>query len=230
MDNLADKAQSLGKVVEHLADPSPTRRQVLERFRCDAILAAARKVIAAKGLAAATMDEIAEAAGIAKGTIYLYFKNKRDLFQEVVAHALGRLVAELDQINRSGGDAVTRLAQMLHLLLMTLEREEAFFRVYSTEFPVLHFYQEEAALKVRELDRQFTAILAEVIEQGMTAGLFQEGDPQQMAYILRGMVRAVALYKLVESQPASLLESLPLLQRLAFFGLRQKECLLTGED
>ncbi len=212
------------------SDSGLTRRQVLEQFRCDAILAAARKVIAAKGLAAATMDEIAEAAGIAKGTIYLYFKNKRDLFQEVVAHALSRLVTELDQISRTDGDAATRLAQMLRLLLETLEREEAFFRVYSSEFPVLHFYQEGAAARVRELDRQFTAILATVIEQGMAAGLFQKGDSQQIAYILRGMVRALALYKLVENRPASLLESLPLLQHLAFFGLRQKEDLLTEED
>ena len=48
------------------------------------ILGAALDVFAEKGFARATMDEIAEAAGITKGTIYLYFKSKKDLLLEVI--------------------------------------------------------------------------------------------------------------------------------------------------
>lgn len=198
------------------------RRQVLEADRSQAILAAARRVIAAKGFAAATMDEIAEAAGLAKGTIYLYFRNKQFLFQAVVSEVLARLVAGLQELAGQQASAESRLRQMLRLLMATLEAEEAFFRVFSSEFPILHFYLEDEAAPVRELDQQLTLAVAEVIRQGITAGEFQEGDARQLAHILRGMVRAVALQKLVEGRPTSLLEALPLLDQLVFTGLKRQ--------
>lgn len=198
------------------------RRQVLEADRSQAILAAARRVIAAKGFAATTMDEIAEAAGLAKGTIYLYFKNKQVLFQAVVSEVLARLVAGLRELAGQQASAENRLRQMLRLLVTTLEAEEAFFRVFSTEFPILHFYLENEAAPVRELDQQLTLTVAEVIRQGIITGEFREGEARQLAHILRGMVRALALQKLVEGQPASLLEALPLLYQLVFTGLRRQ--------
>ncbi len=212
-----------------IAAPGLTRRQVLEQLRTKEILTAARRVIAAKGLAAATMDEIAETAGLAKGTIYLYFRNKQELFQAVVSEVLGRLVASLEDISRRPEPAGVRLAQMLHLLLATLEAEEDCFRVFSSEFPVLHFYLDHGAQAVRELDQQLTAALATVIRQGMAAGEFVGGDAQQIAQIVRGMVRAVALQKLVEGRPASLLEAYPLLKHLVFAGLRRGTTPPAGE-
>lgn len=53
-----------------------------ERYR--AILEAATEVFAAEGYAAARLDEVARRAGIAKGTIYLYFKDKQDLFEQLL--------------------------------------------------------------------------------------------------------------------------------------------------
>lgn len=208
---------------------SPSRRQVLEDLRTQEILAAARRVLAAKGLAAATMEEVAETAGIAKGTIYLYFRNKQVLFQAVLKDILESLVAGIEQLARRPDSAEKRLAAILHLLLATLEAEEACFRVFSSEFPMLHFYLEDKAQPIRELDQRLTAILAEVIQHGIDNKEFQELDPQQLAHILRGMVRAVALRKLVEGQPESLLQTLPLMNRLLFAGLKRLPASLTGE-
>ena len=63
--------------------PSPRRREQ-KLHRQEEILAAAFEVFAAHGYEATRIDEVARQAGIAKGTIYLYFRDKERLFQAVV--------------------------------------------------------------------------------------------------------------------------------------------------
>jgi AcrR family transcriptional regulator len=66
------------------AAKSSSSRRYLKLHRQEEILAAAFKVFAAHGYEATRMDEVARQAGIAKGTIYLYFRDKEQLFRAVV--------------------------------------------------------------------------------------------------------------------------------------------------
>jgi len=66
----------------------PTPRQQQKQHRQEAILAAAFEVFAAHGYEATRIDEVAQRAGIAKGTIYLYFRDKDRLFQAVVRNLI----------------------------------------------------------------------------------------------------------------------------------------------
>jgi AcrR family transcriptional regulator len=61
-----------------------------------AILSAALDEFAAQGFAAARLDDVARRAGVAKGTIYLHFRDKEALFQELIRSVLGPLVASLE--------------------------------------------------------------------------------------------------------------------------------------
>ena len=64
--------------------------------RRQAILAAALQEFSARGFAAARLDDIADAAGIAKGTIYLYFRDKEALFQDLIRSEMSPVVATLE--------------------------------------------------------------------------------------------------------------------------------------
>ena len=68
-------------------------RQVERR---EAILAAALEEFSASGFAATRLDDVARRAGVAKGTIYLYFRDKESLFQELVRAMLGPLVRTIE--------------------------------------------------------------------------------------------------------------------------------------
>src|SRR5713226_7792615 len=57
-----------------------TKKDVVAEFRTSGILEAARKVFAKRGFHEATVDDIANAAGVAKGTVYLYYRSKRDVY------------------------------------------------------------------------------------------------------------------------------------------------------
>src|SRR6059058_3944723 len=64
--------------------------------RREAILAAALEEFSARGFAATRLDDVAERAGVAKGTIYLHFRDKESLFQELVRAMLGPVVGALE--------------------------------------------------------------------------------------------------------------------------------------
>jgi len=66
--------------------------------RRNAILKAALDEFSERGFAAARLDDVARRAGVAKGTIYLYFKDKEALFQELVRFQIGPVVGALEAV------------------------------------------------------------------------------------------------------------------------------------
>ncbi len=78
------------------------REREREERRC-AIIEAADEVFARKGLSAATMDEIAAAAEVSKGTLYLYFKSKDELFLAGIIRSLTALYARYEDITAEEG-------------------------------------------------------------------------------------------------------------------------------
>lgn len=73
-----------------------SKRELAKRERRSEILAAAQRVFLERGLDAATMDEIARAAGLSKGALYLYFPSKDELFLTIACELL-------EEANRSLG-------------------------------------------------------------------------------------------------------------------------------
>src|ERR1700733_9444215 len=71
--------------------PLKTKKQVVSEFRQSEIIEAARKVFAEKGYIAATVDEIAALAVLAKGTIYVYFSSKEQIYNAVLENDLDAL-------------------------------------------------------------------------------------------------------------------------------------------
>jgi AcrR family transcriptional regulator len=71
-----------------------TKQQVVTEFRRRAILDAARKVFARKGFADGIMDDIAAEAGLAKGTLYLYFGSKKEIYKALLHHDMEALKAD----------------------------------------------------------------------------------------------------------------------------------------
>jgi AcrR family transcriptional regulator len=67
------------------------RREVGKRVRRESILAAAERVVIARGYAEASMDQVAREAGMAAGTLYLYFPGKEALLQELLGSKVRRL-------------------------------------------------------------------------------------------------------------------------------------------
>jgi AcrR family transcriptional regulator len=107
-----------------------TKEAVVEQYRRETIQRAAQRVIARHGLAGASMSAIAEEAGVAKGTLYLYFEDRDDLLD----HAAGCIFDDL--LERLGGVLAGKrplresLRELVRTKLAFFDENQEFLRVY----------------------------------------------------------------------------------------------------
>lgn len=106
-----------------MSSPRTTKADVVAEFRRGQILEAARDCFARQGVAETTVDDIARAAGVAKGTVYLYYPSK----DEILKHLLLTDLAELRDITvpsiREAGDIAARIQRYVTAMLEFFERK-----------------------------------------------------------------------------------------------------------
>ena len=90
--------QSFKRAVRAAPSRQGKPRNLRKAARREAILAAALDEFSARGFEAARLDDVAKRAGVAKGTIYLYFRDKESLFEELISAMLAPLVATIEGI------------------------------------------------------------------------------------------------------------------------------------
>ena len=203
----------------------PTKRELVTAFRTKEILAAAQRVMELRGVEAATMDEIAAAARVAKGTIYLYFKGREDLVQAIMSQVCETLLRDLAAIVESSGSPTEKLGAIVALLLKHLERERVWFPIYARD--LLRGDRGEKGRPrphILDLEEKFMALLTRFFAEGSDTGTFIQADPRLLAFLLRGLVRAVGYYQMLAKQEDIVPKTLPVLLALISSGLvRQPE-------
>ncbi|MEU8518585.1 helix-turn-helix domain-containing protein [Streptomyces sp. NBC_01216] len=172
-------------------DSSSTRRRATRAK----LYEAAVTLIAEQGFSATTVDEIAERAGVAKGTVYYNFKSKTELFEELLRHGVGLLTASLrdaaEETGRRGGSRVDALDAMIRAGLVFIDRYPAFTQLYVAELWRTNRAWNSTLLVVRQ---QAVAVVEGVLREGVEAGeLSEEIDIPLTAAALVGMVLVAAL-------------------------------------
>jgi len=141
------------------------------------ILDAALEVFGERGLAGAKLDEIAKRAGVSKGTIYLYFPNKEELFREVVRAVV---IAPKDQhAIRIAGETDDPAEQLERFLRAHWDfvRSPAYQTIYRLVTGELHNFPDLAEFYGREVIKPGNQLLASVIQRGIDRGIFRRVDP-----------------------------------------------------
>lgn len=105
------------------------RRERERRERRASILDAAREVFADKGFDQATMDDIATAAELSKGTLYLYFKSKDALFIALVTRMMTVIIDDFERLARSTQPGLNALRAMLALYASNMLEHPQLFRI-----------------------------------------------------------------------------------------------------
>jgi AcrR family transcriptional regulator len=201
--------------------PRPTKKEVVTAFRTREILAAARRVMERHGLEAATMEEIAASAGVAKGTLYLYFQGREELIQALMSQVGENLLTDLEVILKRSGSPNEKLSHVVVLLLDYLERERVLFPVYARDLQRgLQPEQKQGRWRtIREMEEKFVALLTRFFAEGIEAGLFVPANPKLLTFLVRGLVRAVGYYQMMEGEEDAVREALPVLLTLLSSGL-----------
>jgi AcrR family transcriptional regulator len=125
------------------------RREREEEARLEAIVAAAERVFMDRGYVQARMDDIAEAAELAKGTIYYYFKSKDAIFVHILERETSKVQAEIMR-RIAGTDSILGLLELwIDFYLEYFEKNRGYLKMFLPCMGgVVHFEDEEAARKL----------------------------------------------------------------------------------
>jgi len=192
-----------------------TKEEVVEEFRCQAIREAAMRVVGRKGLASATVQEIADEAGVAKGTVYLYFRSREEILEQARTSAVDELLDRLRQAIAEGGDFRTVLERVLSTQIAYFDAHQNFFRL------VLAQGEEpgERRLRRHASYHRHVSQLATLIAAAAERGEVRAADPERLAVAIAGAARDLILRRIDERTPPPVADDVRLLADLICRGV-----------
>jgi len=138
----------------------------------EAILTAAVKVIGQAGYHNAPISKIAREAGVADGTVYLYFKNKEDILISILRETIGTIVSRIhEELQTAGDDVVEQLKRLVTVYFETLGTNPDL-----AMFTQVHLRQSNAEMRkqIGDIIKPYYQIIDEIIERGMKSGVFRQ--------------------------------------------------------
>jgi AcrR family transcriptional regulator len=145
-----------------------TDQSVSDRKRLG-ILCAARTVFSRKGYADAAVDDVAEEARIAKGTLYLYFKSKEELYLAALVSDLRAMSAEARREMDLAKGFRGKLHAFLRVRLDYCKSRQDFLRIYLAEYGSM-FVKSPVSRELRQLIRENMRYVAGVVEEAVSGG------------------------------------------------------------
>lgn len=156
-----------------------------------AILNAAARLFRQKRFHEVLVEDVAEAAGVAKGTVYRFYRTKEELLAESCYVCLEELTCDLARIAQEPESARERLARMLEGAARYFREHSDFFDVLQREWGQACLQRKSRYLAYRSRTR---AVFARVIRSGQAAGEFREVDTSAAADMLMGMNRSMLYF------------------------------------
>lgn len=166
------------------------RRQILE---------AALAVFADNGYHRTTVTDLVRAAGVARGTFYLYFDSKQAIFHELLDALLAELRASIVGVDTSAGapSIPTQLTETLHRVLQALANNRALCRILFREAIGL---DEEVDRKMQAFYERLRSYIQAALENGQRMGFVRELDTRTAALAGLGSVKEVVSRTLVHGE------------------------------
>lgn len=163
-------------------------RKVREKeARREEIIKAAEKIFFEKGLGQATMDEIAEAAELSKGTLYLYHKSKEDLYLALAQRGMEILLGMFQQAVATGEPVIKLIQNLLEAYYQYFKQHRSYFQTaYFFETPQFHSMVTEEMMKsVGDADERLWKLVVDLLRRAIDEGmLHKQLDPVEAAVML----------------------------------------------
>lgn len=168
---------------------APTRAE--QPPKRERILAAALKLFAHEPYQAVTMDRVAQAAGVAKGTLYLYFPSKDALYLGILSDGLDTAYRTYQSSADPKQPVVERMRRSIAVMVEFYDQRRDFLQFFATEEPRLAEARNRIIEGSRERGFNFFASL---IEEGIRTGVFAPVDPRLATFAIQGSIRSLLLY------------------------------------
>jgi len=165
-----------------------------------AIFQSAIKIFSTNGYDGATMDEISASAGVAKGTVYYYFKSKDEVFKYIITEGVSLLREQIEIINTGDGNYDFKLRELSRDQLKLVYENRDLFKVIMSQVwggKIRHF-------ELRELLKVYLEDIEKFLIKAMEEGAIKKCDASFLTYTYFGALASVAVYNVVKNDSMKL--------------------------
>ncbi|MBU4317231.1 MAG: TetR/AcrR family transcriptional regulator [Proteobacteria bacterium] len=178
------------------------RKEREKERRKQQIIVAAKRVFSEKGFSKSTMEDIASEAELSPGTLYLYFKNKEELYASLSLRILQYMNIRIQHVNDEVGlDPIQKMGALQEALLDVYDFDSTtiinLFHLQSSE--TLKNLSPDFLNEINELSRKSIGGIANIINEGVEKGLFIDEHPHALADTLWSLFSGVILWEASKS-------------------------------
>jgi TetR/AcrR family fatty acid metabolism transcriptional regulator len=197
-----------------------TKEDLVREFRVREILDATRRVVAQHGFQGATIDRVAEEAGIAKGTVYLYFPTKEALLKAAVEQGIENFTNQLRAEVAEVKAPMEKLCRLVEASMELSDAQRDFFKTLLLErnFLAASPHHPEAA-EMLDLYLAYIRLIEEVIEEGVRAGILRSHNTEASAFALNEAMRGCFQQRALGLTTRTAAEDADILLDLFFHGV-----------
>lgn len=135
------------------------------------ILVSAVKIFAERGFHQSTISQIAKEAGVADGTIYLYFKNKDDILVQFFTYKTKQVFGKLREEVSKAGNSFDKLKNFIRCQLEEFQNDRYMAVLYQAE---THQNNRLVENQIKEMSKLYLDIVSEIIETGQNEGVIRK--------------------------------------------------------
>lgn len=191
----------------------------------DALLDAAQVEFASQGFHDTVVADIADRAGVGKGTLYRHFGNKAKLFGAIIQRGTARLRERMKAVLEEEEDPVRTLEQLLHVHFDLYEESGELIAIIVNEgLNMTGSIQQELMGEWEELQDLF----GRVFRQGIGNDVFDDVDPDQIGFLFYSSIWAVLRGSIMFDRPIPRNRYIPLIMRVFMNGVATSEVLTDG--
>ncbi|GAA0601194.1 fatty acid metabolism transcriptional regulator FadR [Virgibacillus siamensis] len=184
------------------------------------IIEAAVEVIAENGYHASQVSKIAKKAGVADGTIYLYFKNKEDILVSVFKEKMGQFIERIAESINQKQNADEKLLTLIQMHFSQLTGDHHLAIVTQLE---LRQSNSELRLKINDILKPYLSVIDDIIREGTKENVFRdELNIPLVRQMIFGTLDETVTNWVMKEQKYDLLEMAPEVHRLLTHGLSDK--------
>ena len=209
----------------HTQSGAPRIREQLKMRRPGEILAAAFEEFKLRGYAATRLEDVAKRIGVSKGTIYIYFQNKEELFravvQKTVTPAFDRVREVADSFEGPTEDLLRKYLEVLYGEICGDPKGRGLLRLLIAESET---FPELTEVYHREVMARGHTVITEILTRGVARGEFRADAPLESPQIIIAPVMMLAMHRMLfgERHPIAVAPYMENHISLVLAGLRRQ--------
>ena len=193
--------------------------QVLDEHKRRKILTAAAELFSTQPFHKVLLSDVAETAGVGKGTLYIYFKNKEDLYLSVLYSGFAQLVEGMKRrLDHACVGPMENLSAAIGEIVQFAYRNPHMFELMR----IVSWRDITDNCRWKGKRREFKALVESIIRRGVASGEFVDPHPELTARFIPGVVRSVLIDGTQTVDPETLTEHILRFFRAALLNPAQE--------